>query len=98
METQAVKIKRSNFVIKTAMVLVVVMEALSFYQTNTLNFGAISTSIGILALLRGLLLSPLIFSAPIKSWFKENNGVNSDSHKYFILALVFILIGMVRYI
>lgn len=98
MDEQAQKIKRSNFLIKSLMALVVLLEAISYYQTNILNFANIATSIGILVLLRGLLLSPMMFSSPVKSWFKENIGVNQASRKYFALSFIFIVIGMIRYI
>lgn len=98
MDEQAIKIKRSNFVIKSAMALVVLLEALSFYQTNVLNFSSIATTIGILALLRGLLLSPLIFSSPVKHWFNQNVEINVSSRKYFVLAIIFIAIGLIKHV
>ncbi len=80
------------------MAFVVLMQAVAFYQTNIINLGSIAMAVGVLALLRGLLLSPLMFNTPVKVWFKNNVGVSTDSYKYFALAFILIVVGLIRYV
>jgi len=93
MEDQAIKIKRSSNLIKGFMALVIIMQAVQFYQTNVMDFGAIAGAIGVLSLLRGLLLSPPLLAAPLKHWFKPNFAFSKESYKYFILAFVLIVVS-----
>ncbi|WJG09351.1 hypothetical protein [Aliiglaciecola sp. LCG003] len=93
MEDQAVKIQRSSNLIKALMALVVVMQVVGFYQTNTLDFGVIAGEIGVLSLLRGLLLSPSLLAAPLKLWFTPGCTPSRQSYKYFILAFVLIFVS-----
>jgi hypothetical protein len=58
MADQAVKIQRGSNLIKGFMAFVITVQAIQFYQTNIMDFGAIAGAIGVLSLLRGLLLSP----------------------------------------
>lgn len=96
MEDQSIKVRRTTIAIKFAMVFIILNETIAFYQTDVLDFGAIAMSAGLLALLRGLLLSPIMLNGSVKSWFKKNVGFSSDSHKYFALALVLISVGLIR--
>ena len=106
MEDYAIKIKRSTFFIKISMVFVILTQAIDFYQTNIIDFyqtniidfGSIAMALGVLALLRGLLLSPFMFNTPVKVWFKNNVGFSTDSYKYFSLAFVLIVVGLIRYV
>lgn len=98
MEEQSIKVRRSIFAIKLAMVLVFLNQVIAYYQTDTMDFGAIALTIGILALLRGLLLSPFIFNRSAKSWYKKNVGFNTDSYKYFALSIILIPVGLIRYL
>lgn len=98
MEDEAIKVQRSAILIKVAMATVVLIEVVAFQRTHTLNFGSIAMSLGVLCLLRGLLLSPYMLSKPVKVWFKQNIGFNSDSRKYFLLSFILLLVGSVRYI
>ena len=93
MEDQAVKIQRSSYLIKAFMALVVIVQAVQFYQTNVLDFGAIAGSIGVLSLLRGFLLSPAILATPVKHWFKSSTVFTKESYSYFLLAFILILIS-----
>jgi membrane protein CcdC involved in cytochrome C biogenesis len=95
MEEQAVKIQRSSNLIKGFMALVVIVQAIQFYQTNMMDFGAISGAIGVLSLLRGLLLSAFLLAVPIKDWFKANIKYCKQSYRYFLLAFVLILVSSV---
>ena len=98
MEDYAIKIKRSTFLIKISMAFVILTQAIDLYQTNIIDFGSIAMALGVLALLRGLLLSPLMFNTPVKVWFKNNVGFSTDSYKYFALAFVLIVVGLIRYV
>ena len=98
MEDIAIKVQRSTILIKVAMAILILIEVMSFQRTNTLNFGSIAMTLGALCLLRGLLLSPYMLSKPVKIWFKQNVGFNTNSHKYFILSFILISIGFVRYV
>ncbi len=75
------------------MALVIIMQAIQFYQTNVMDFGAIAGAIGVLSLLRGLLLSPTLLAAPLKHWFKPNFTFSKGSYKYFILAFILIVVS-----
>jgi hypothetical protein len=72
MEEQAIKIQRSAKLIKGFMALVIIMQVDQLYKTNVMDFGAIAGASGVLFLLRGLLLSPLLLATPLKFWFKSN--------------------------
>ena len=93
MASEADKAQRSILLLKGLMALVVINQAVQFYQTNTLDFGSIATAIGLLCLLRGLLLSPHMFSTPLKRWFKRHVGFKGESIKYFFAAFVFLVVG-----
>lgn len=93
MAEQALKIKRSITLIKGFMVLVVILQASQIYQGNVIDLGAIAGAFGVLSLLRGLLLSPILLAAPIKKWFKLDVNFSKESYKYFLLALVLIIIS-----
>jgi predicted Na+-dependent transporter len=84
MEDKAIKIQRSSNLIKGFMALVVIMQAVQFYQTNIMDFGAIAGAIGVLSLLRGLLLSPSLLAAPLKHWFKPNFYFSKESYKLYV--------------
>lgn len=93
MEDQVDKIQRSSNLIKGFMALVVIMQAVQFYKTNVIDFGAIAGAIGVLSLLRGLLLSSSLLAAPLKYWFKPNFTFSKESYKYLILAFMLILVS-----
>ncbi|ASP48807.1 hypothetical protein [Cognaticolwellia beringensis] len=93
MEDQVAKVRRSSNLIKGFMALVVIMQAVQVYQTNTLDFGALAGSLGVLSALRGLLLSPALLVVPIKGWFKPNLALTKASYKYLLLAFVLILVS-----
>lgn len=93
MDDKNSKIQRSSYFIKGFMALVIIIQAYQFYQTNIIDFGAIAGSIGILALLRGLLLSPILLTVPIKAWFTLSNALSKESYKYFILAFVLLIVA-----
>ena len=94
MDEQVAKIRRSANLIKGFMVLVILMQIVQVYQTNTLDFWAIAGAIGVLSLLRGLLLSPVLLAAPLKDWFKPNFTFSTASHKYLLLAFVLIVVSI----
>lgn len=94
MEEQTGKIQRSSNLIKVFMALVVVVQAVQVYQTDTLDLGAIAGSLGCLSLLRGFLLSPLILITPVKNWFKPAFKFSKESHKYFLLAGLLIVVSL----
>jgi hypothetical protein len=93
LEEHESKIKSNAKLIKGFMLLVVFVQVVQFYQTQVLDFGAIAGSIGVLALLRGFLLSPSLFASPSKARFGSGRRLNSDSYKYFALALVLIIVS-----
>ncbi|GHE77987.1 hypothetical protein [Thalassotalea profundi] len=93
MDEQSDKIKRSSYLIKAFMVLVIVMQVIQFYQTDILDFGALAGAIGVLALLRGILLSPQLLAKPLKYWFASNLKFEKASYSYFILAFILIVIS-----
>lgn len=93
MEDQTRKIQRSSNLIKGFMVLVVLMQVIQFYQTNIMDFGDIAGAVGVIALLRGLLLSPLLLALPIKHWFNNNLSLSKQSYKYFIIAFALIVVS-----
>ena len=93
MDGQTSKIQRSSNLIKGFMALVVVMQAVQFYQTSVMDLGAIAGAVGVLSLLRGLLLSPSLLAAPLKHWFTPNYTFSKESYKYFILAFVLIIVS-----
>jgi len=93
MEVQSAKIQRSSNLIKGFMALVIIMQAVQFYQTNVLDFGALAGAVGVLSLLRGLLLSPSLLAAPLKYWFKPNFTFSKESYKYLSLAFLLILVS-----
>tara|TARA_R110000787_G_scaffold29584_3_gene80100 strand:+ start:263 stop:550 length:288 start_codon:yes stop_codon:yes gene_type:complete len=93
MTEQALKIKRSNKLIKGFMALVVVLQAVQFYQTKVIDFGALAGAVGVLSLLRGILLSPILLVAPLRQWFQSNVSFSKASYKYFLLALILILVS-----
>lgn len=93
LEEQESKIKSNAKLIKGFMLLVVFVQVVQFYQTQVLDFGAIAGSIGVLALLRGFLLSPSLFASPPKARFGSGRRLTSDSYKYFALALVLIIVS-----
>ncbi|SET22632.1 hypothetical protein [Thalassotalea agarivorans] len=97
MEEHAIKIKRSNVAIKLAMMFIIVFEGMRIYQSGIVSMGSIATNIGLLSLLRGLLLSSLMFSTPTRDWFKQNVGMHKDSYKYFLVAIVLLAIGSIRF-
>jgi membrane protein CcdC involved in cytochrome C biogenesis len=93
MEDQVVKIQRSSNLIKGFMALVVLMQVFQIYQTNVMDWGSLAGAFGVLSLLRGLLLSPVLLAAPIKYWFKSNFTVSKVSYKYFLLAFILIVVS-----
>ena len=93
MEGKAVKIRRGLILIKGFMVLVIVMQAVQFYQTNIMDLGAITGTVGVLSLLRGLLLSPCLLTVPLSHWFKSDLSFSKDSYKYFGLAFASIIVS-----
>ena len=93
MVDQAVKIQRSSNLLKGFMALVVIMQAVQFYQSNILNFGAIAGAIGVLSLLRGFLVSPKLLATPIKHWFQSDFSFSKLSYKYFLVAFILIVIS-----
>ena len=98
MKDEAIKVQRTTVLIKVAMATVILIEAMAFQKTNTLNFGSIAMTLGILCLLRGLLLSPYMLSRPVRVWFKQNVGFTTDSRKYFLLSFILLVVGSVRYV
>ncbi|XQW83825.1 hypothetical protein ACOYR1_11810 [Thalassotalea piscium] len=94
MENQTDKIQRSSLLIKAFMALVVIMQVVQFYQNKVLDFGAIAGAIGVLALLRGLLLSPQLLAKPLSDWFANNTVFAKASYKYFLLAFVLIIVSI----
>jgi len=95
MEGQGSKIERSSKLIKGFMALVIVMQIIEFYQTSIMDFGVIAGAFGALSFLRGLLLSPQLLVTPLKQWFKSNIKLSKESYKYFILAVVLIVISAI---
>ncbi|WP_053982294.1 hypothetical protein [Marinagarivorans algicola] len=93
MEDNAIKIRRSSNLIKGFMTLVIIMQAVQFYQTNIMDLGSIAGTIGVLSLLRGLLLSPYLLAAPLNHWFKSDLNFSKNSYKYFGLAFVLIIVS-----
>ncbi|NMP30057.1 hypothetical protein HII17_00660 [Thalassotalea sp. M1531] len=95
MDTHALKIKRSNLLLKCLMALTLLLFVLQYSQTQVFDLGEFASTIAILAFLRGLLLSPFMLNTPMKEWFKGNVGFNKQSYQYFILALVLALVGSI---
>jgi hypothetical protein len=93
MEEQVVKIQRSAKLIKGFMVLVIVMQVVQLYQTHVMDFGAIAGALGVLFLLRGLLLSPVLLATPLKLWFQSNFSLSKESYLHFLLAFVLIVVS-----
>ncbi len=93
MEEQAIKIQRSANLIKGFMALVIIMQVVQVYKTNVMDFGAIAGASGVLFLLRGLLLSPVLLATPLKLWFQSNFSLSKESYPHFLLAFVLIVIS-----
>ena len=87
MENQDLKIQRNSNLVKGFMVIVIIAQAIKFYQTNILDFGSIAGSLAVLLFLRGLLVSPQLLISPINFWFKSNTRIPKESFKYFLLAV-----------
>lgn len=75
------------------MALVIIMQIVQYFQTYVLDFGAIAGATGVLALLRGILLSPSLLATPFKRWSISNGTFSKDSTFYFILAFVLIAVS-----
>ena len=93
MDIKQIKAKRSNNFIKLLMVINVLLFIHQYYQTEVFDLGAFASTIAILSLLRGVMLSPFMLTSAINTWFKNDIGFNKESYKYFLLALVLGLIG-----
>ncbi|MBO9492337.1 hypothetical protein J7384_18390 [Endozoicomonas sp. G2_1] len=93
MENHAIKVKRSRYFFKLLMLVTVGLFVNQYYQTKIFDLGEFASTVAILSLLRGLMLSAFIFTSPIQSWFASNIGLNSDSNKYFLLAIVLGVVG-----
>lgn len=94
LKNQTMKIQRSSILIKSFMVLVIIVQIVQFFQTNVIDFGAIAGAIGVLAMLRGLLLSPSLLTAPLRYWFQSDFTFSKESYKYFALAFVLIVVSL----
>lgn len=93
MDSKAAKISRSSKLIKAFMALVIIMQIIQYFQTYVLDFGAIAGAIGVLALLRGILLSPALLAIPVKAWSTSKGDFSKDSTSYFMLAFVLIVVS-----
>lgn len=93
MKEQTDRINRNSNLIKGFMAIVVMVQVAQFYQTRVIDLGSIAGAVGFLSLLRGLLLSPVILAAPIKNCFTSNITFSQGSIRYFILALILIMIS-----
>lgn len=98
MEYEAIKAQRAAILIKVAMAAVILIEAVAYQNTKTLNFGSITMTLGVLCLLRGLLSSPYMLTMPVKAWFKPNVCVNSVSSKYFLCAFILLCAGSMMHV
>jgi len=87
----AIKIQRSTRLIKTFMMLVVIVQCIQYFQTSVFDFGALAGAGGILSLLRGLLVSPILLVTPMKKWFTPTSRISKESCHYFLLAFVSII-------
>ena len=90
---QASKIQRSSNLIKAFMVLVAVVQVVRFYQSHVIDFGDVAGSVGGLSLMRGILLSPKILAIPVKLWRTSTDVFSPASYKYFIVAIVLIVVS-----
>jgi len=87
MENKTIKMQRTSILLKSIMGLVVFLLTLQIYQTNTIDFNKVAATTAILALLRGLLLSPSLLTTPIK--FK----LSKKSYPYLILTIVLFIVS-----
>lgn len=93
MDSKVAKINRSSKLIKGFMLLVIIMQIIQYFQSYVLDFGAIAGACGVLALLRGILLSPTLLAIPVKAWSGSKGVFSKASLPYFILALVLITVS-----
>jgi len=93
MDSKAEKIHRSTKLIKAFMALVIIMQIIQYFQTSALDFGALAGATGVLALLRGILLSPGLLAKPVKEWSSLQSTFSKNSYSYFILAFVLIVVS-----
>jgi hypothetical protein len=93
MEDKANKIQRSSNFIKGFMALVVIVQVVELYDSNSMDWGAIAGTFCVLSIFRGVLLSPSLLVTPIKCWFKPRSNFSKQSHKYFGLAFILLLVS-----
>lgn len=94
MEDNTAKIQRSVNLIKGFMVLFVLVQVVNIYQSGEMDWGSLAGTFGVLSLFRGLLLSPKVFTSPMRYWLKNNFLLSTASYKYFLFALVLIIISL----
>ena len=93
MDAQAIKIQRNNQLLTLLMLVALTIPVIEFYQTNTIDLKRIAQTIGMMALLRGLMLTPWVLHTPIKQWFDPNNKLTKQSYKHFACAVILFFIG-----
>jgi hypothetical protein len=93
MDSQRLKIQRSAILIKCFMALVMLTLAFNIYTTRVIDFGSVAGAIGILSMLRGFLCSPSVLSMPLKTWLGSKHKISRESHFYFILALILMVVS-----
>jgi len=93
MDNLNAKTQRSAMLIKCFMALVMLTLAINIYETDVIDFGSVAGAIGILSMLRGFLSSPSLLTMPIKTWLASDHKISKESHLYFMLALLLIIVS-----
>lgn len=94
MDNEENKIQRNQLLIKGFMVLVIFHQIILYFDHYTLDFGAIAGAVAVLAMLRGLLASPILLATPIRQWRSSNITLNKDSKRYFAIAVLMCAIAL----
>lgn len=87
------KLKRSSIVIKSFMVLILCLQLMQYYDTGIIDMGDVAGTLGVLALLRGFLLSPDLLTNRARDWSSPSVEVSAEGKKYFLLAAVLIVVS-----
>ncbi|QQX80758.1 hypothetical protein JK628_02470 [Shewanella sp. KX20019] len=95
MAAQVDKTQRNSRIIKAFMIIVALTHAIGIYQSSMTDWGQLAGTIAVLAFLRGLLLSPSCLVTPINLWFSQKISFSQASYKYFLLAMVLMLVSAI---
>jgi len=94
MDNEQEKLQRNQLLIKGFMVLVIIHQLILYFDDYTLDFGAIAGAVAVLAMLRGLLVSPILLATPIRQWRSSQLSVNRDGKRYFFIAILMLIISL----